>query len=67
MFRLGIRARQQTCCFLEPLAVLHGLGGADHGKRLVCGEHAVSPGEGVALQPAVAIVLGQHLRHAAID
>ena len=37
----------QTPCFLEPLAVLHRVGGADHGKRLVRGEHAVAPSEGV--------------------
>ena len=53
----------QPVRLLQPLAVLHGLGGADHGEGLVGGEESVPSGEGVALEPAVAVVLRQHLHH----
>ena len=51
---------------LEPLRVLHRHRGGDHGERLVGGEQAVAPGEQVALEPALAEVLAEHLHHPAV-
>ena len=53
----------EGCGLLEPLAVLHGLRGTHHREGLVRREEAVPSGERVALQPAVTVVLGEHLHH----
>ena len=57
---------RQVVGLLQPLAVLDGLRGADHGERLVGGEQPVPSGQRVALQPAVAVVLAEHLHHPAV-
>ena len=56
----------QRRSLLQPFAVLHRLGGADHSERLICRKQAVPPGERVALKPAVAVVLGQHFHNSAV-
>ncbi len=50
----------------QPLDVLVDHRVDDMGERLVAGEEAVPPGEQIALQPALAQVLGQHLHHPAV-
>ncbi len=50
---------------LEPLGVLVEHRVDDVDERLVAVEQAVPTGEQVALQPTLALVLGQHLDHAA--
>ena len=51
---------------LEPLRVLveHRIDDVD--ERFVAVEDAVAPGEEVALEPALALVLAEHLHHAAL-
>ncbi len=51
---------------LEPFRVLHGHGIGDHRERLVSREQPVAAGERVTLEPAVAVVLAEHLHHAAV-
>jgi len=51
---------------LEPLGVLVDHRVDDVDERLVAAEQPVPPGEQVALQPALAGVLGQHLDHPAL-
>ena len=50
--------------FLEPFGVLHDHRGAHHRERLVGDEDPVASGEQIALEPALAQVLAQHLHHA---
>ena len=49
---------------LEPLGVLVDHRVDDVDERLVAVEQAVPPGEQVPLEPALALVLGEHLEHA---
>ena len=51
---------------LQPLGVLVDHRVDDVDERLVAVEHPVPPGEQVALQPALAQVLRQHLHHPAV-
>ena len=51
---------------LQPLRVLVEHRVDDVDERLVAGEEAVAAGEQVALQPALAEVLAQHLHHAPV-
>ena len=51
---------------LQPLGVLHRHRGRDHRERLVGREQPVAAGEQVALEPALAVVLAEHLHHAAV-
>ena len=56
----------QPLAGLEPLGVLVEHRVDDVDERLVAGEQAVPAGEQVALQPALAQVLGEHLDHPAV-
>ena len=51
---------------LQPLGVLVEHRVDDVDERLVAAEEAVPAGEQVALEPALALVLAQHLHHAAV-
>ena len=53
----------QPARLLQPLGVLDRHRRGDHRERLVGGEQAVAAGEQVALQPALAVVLGEDLHH----
>ena len=53
-------------CHLEPLGVLVEHRIDDVNERFVAGEEAVTAGEQVAFEPALALMLAQHLHHAAI-
>ena len=57
---------REVPALIVPLRVLDGHGGRHHRERLVAGEEAVAPGEGVALEPPLAAVLAQHLHHPAV-
>ena len=59
-------APRDVAADLQPLRVLvdHRVDDVDEG--LVAGEEAVAAGEQVAFQPALALVLGEHLHHAAV-
>jgi hypothetical protein len=58
-----LRRHGISCCDLQPLGVLveHGIDDVD--KGLVAVEKPVPTGEQIALQPALALVLAQHLHH----
>ena len=60
--------RRQGMCrdHLQPLGVLveHRIDDVD--ERLVAGEEAVPAGQQIAFQPALALVLAEHLHHAAV-
>ena len=56
----------QLRALLEPLGVLHRHRGRHHGKGFVAREEPVPPGEDIALEPALAVVLAEHLHHAAL-
>ena len=60
------RAPRQRRARLEPLRVLRRHRRDDQRERLVGREEAVAAGEQVALEPALAVVLAQHLHHAAV-
>ena len=51
---------------LQPLGVLVEHGIDDVNERLVAGEEPVPAGEQVPFEPAFALVLAQHLHHAAV-
>ena len=51
---------------LQPLRVLVDHRVDDVNERLVAGEEAVSAGQEVAFEPALALMLGEHLHDAAI-
>src|SRR5215218_7551738 len=51
---------------LQPLGVLDRHRGGDHRESLVGCEQPVAAAEQVALEPALAVVLGEHLHHAAL-
>ena len=57
------RAPREPHAFFEPLGVLDSLGDAHHPKGFIGGEHSVAPGQIVALEPPVRVVLGEHLHH----
>ena len=60
------RAPRQVAASCEPLGVLHRHRRGDHRERFVRHEQAVAAGEQVALEPAFAQMLAQHLHHAAV-
>jgi hypothetical protein len=60
------RAPRQVLGHLEPLRVLRGHRRDDQRERLVRREQAVAAGQHVALEPALAVVLAQHLHHATL-
>ena len=60
------RPPRQLLGVLEPLHVLDGHRGRDHGERLVRREHPVPARQRVPLQPALAQVLAEHLHHPAV-
>ena len=51
---------------LQPLGMLVEHRVDDVDERLVAVEEAVAPGQEVALEPSLALVLGQHLHHPAV-
>ena len=57
---------RQVVGLLQPLAVLDRLRRAHHREGLVGGEPPVPAGQRVALEPAVAVVLRQHLHDPAV-
>ena len=67
MFSEAIDSRQGRLSGLfQPLGVLHRHRGRDHRERLIGGEQAMAPGQQVAFQPALAVVLAEHLHHPAV-
>ncbi|MPM53116.1 hypothetical protein SDC9_99880 [bioreactor metagenome] len=57
----------QVIGLLKPLGLLHRHGRRDHAECLVGREHAVPSGQRVAVQPAVTVVLREHLHHPALS
>jgi len=60
------RSPLELAAHLQPLRVLGGHRGDDHGERLVGAEHPVAAGEQVTFQESLAVVLAQDLDHAAV-
>ena len=60
------RAPRNVVADLEPLRVLVEHRVDDVDERLVAAEEAVAPREQIPFEPALALMLGQHLHHAAV-